>query len=407
MGVLTLKIFISNDGCVEGQLSSTYIERFLSGHGLTLTKNLEDADLVIFYACGLTEQRQEQSLALIAQAKKSMKTSARLVVWGCLPKVNPEALRAVYNGPLIGPMDTDFFKNLVGDESSECDSMEIASPSSMLVSSETPGIQYGDAVTNTLLFFGQYWDRLWERARENRPFIIRVAKGCTGTCTYCSERVAFGRIRSRAVNNVLRDFEHGLDQGYNLFSLMATDLGAYGKDIGCALPDLLKEMIQTGKERDYKIILNQVNPFHLGNLYSDLREIFKSGRISSLCSPVQSGSDRILRLMQRQHTAEEWRGYMMLIGREFPRIRLVTQFMVGFPTETEEDFEATENLLNYPALFDYVHIFKFSRRPHVFAAYMEGQVPENVKEYRRTRLLRKYALTKSLNIVLKSAHGIF
>lgn len=401
-----MKVYIGNDGCVEGQLSSTYVERFLKGQQLVITSDPSDADLVVFYACGLTEERQKQSIALINRIKEVLKPTSRMVVWGCLPKINPESLRKVYDGPLIGPMDADFFKSLV-QKPVKFDSMEISSSADKLIPSETSGFQHCDPITDVLLLFGQNWSRLLDKARKNTPFVIRVSKGCTGTCTYCSERKAFGGIKSRDISNVISDFGVGLKRGYRLFSLMATDLGAYGRDKGCSLVDLLEKITNTYDKEDYQIVLNQVNPSLLVTSYSDLEGIFASGRIYSFSSPVQSGSNRLLRLMQRNYTAEEWRKHMLLIGKRFPKIRLVTQFMVGFPTETEEDLIATEKLLTYPAWFDYVHIFKFSPRPHVYASLMEGQVPESVKEARRKRLLRKVALTRVLKIVVNGARCIF
>jgi tRNA A37 methylthiotransferase MiaB len=403
------RVCIVNDGCVEGQLSSTYVEQYLRSHNVGLARTPAEADVVILYACGLTQKREEQSLEIIARTKRLMRTGARIFVWGCLPKINPEALREIYDGPIVGPLDVGFFRRLVEGDSAALDSgLDIGAPSDLLVPSETPGAQHGDTITNALFFLEQSWERLWEKARKNStPFIIRVAKGCTGNCTYCSEHCAFGTPKSRRLENILSDFTRGLKYGYRLFSLMATDLGAYGKDRGSTLPDLLKEMIKVGGKKDFKIVLNQVNPFHLKNLYPGLEEAFESGKIDSLCSPVQSGSDRILRLMRRPHTAEEWRRYMAQISHRFPRIRLSTQFMVGFPTETEEDVRATEKLLDYPVVFDYVHVFKFSRRPHVYAAYMQEQVPEAVKEARRIRLLRRYAFTKAINLARRGSHGIF
>jgi threonylcarbamoyladenosine tRNA methylthiotransferase CDKAL1 len=402
-----MKVYIGNDGCVEGQLSSTYLLRFLKANQLIIAEDPSDADLVFFYACGLTQSKEEQSKKLIFELRKSMKSTARLIVWGCLPKINPSSLRKVYDGPLIGPNDVSFFNNLIQSNLTQFDSMQISGDANRLVSCSTSGDQYADAITNTIIMFEQNWTRLWERVRKNTKFIIRVAKGCTGSCTYCSERCVFGSVRSRDLSSVISDFGVGLKQGYRLFSLMATDLGAYGKDIGYNLADLLRKIISTYREQEYQIVLNQVNPFHLRNLYSDLESIFETGRIYSLCSPVQSGSDRLLRLMRRPHTAEEWRTHMLSIRKKFPKIRLLTQFMVGFPTETEEDFHATEKLLDYPAWFDYVHIFKFSSRPHVYASLMKGQVPEDVKERRKRKLLQRYAVTRTLNILTKGVNGIF
>jgi MiaB/RimO family radical SAM methylthiotransferase len=402
-----LKVYVGNDGCVEGQLSSTSVERFFENNKQVLTKDPTEADLVVLWVCGLTEQREKQVLETIQNVKRAMKPDAKFVVWGCLPKINPEALRRVYDGPIVGALDTDFFRGLVENKTAVCDTMDISGSIDSLVPSMRTGIQRGDAVTDTMLSAESTWKRGWERARKEIPFVIRVAKGCTGNCSYCSELPVFGRIKSRSLESIASDFAVGLKHGYRSFSLMATDLGAYGKDISCTLPDLLKELIKTNTEKEYKIVLNQVNPFHLKSLYPALEEIFETGKIDALNSPVQSGSDRILGLMRRPHTAEEWRQCMTLISNRFPRIRLRTQFMVGFPTETEEDFKATERMLDLPAMFDDVFIFKFSPRPRVHASRIVGQVQETTKENRRRRLLRKCALMKGVAIATKAVRGAF
>jgi len=198
-----------------------------------------------------------------------------------------------------------------------------------------------------------------------------------------------------------------LQQGYNRFSLVATDLGAYGLDMSCTLSDLLEKMIKIDGKRNYKIILNQVNAYYLKKNFSDLEPNFASGKIEKLCCPVQSGSNRILKLMGRMHTAEEWREYMIKTNTKFPHIRLGTQFMVGFPTETEEDFRATLKLLDYPLVLDFIYIFRFSKRPDVPAARIQGQMPETVKELRYKKLLRKHALMHIFNTVNRCMDGKF
>lgn len=402
MKEFSLYAYIENGGCIEGQLSSTYVKQFFEKNGLNITIDLKQADLVVFYACGLTMEREKESLNRVKQIQSVMKPTARLVVWGCLVKINPQSLLKIYDGPLVGPTDIRFFKDLLKFEKKQFDILEIAGAENILVPSGDSEKQYIDPLTDKLLLLENDWDRFWGRARKNIKFVIRVAEGCTGGCTYCSEKCAFGSIKSRPIENITSDFRVGLSQGYNLFSLMATDLGIYGKDIGCNLIDLLNKIIQTGKEQRYQIILNQVNPFHLSNLYSGLEEIFASNRIYSLCSPVQSGNNRILKLMGRPYTAEEWRGYMGRIQNTFPKIRLVTQFMVGFPTETDEDFKATLKLLDFPIFFDNIYVFKFSKRPSTYASKFTDQVPEIIKEARKRQLLRKYAYRKACGIMFKA-----
>lgn len=206
--------------------------------------------------------------------------------------------------------------------------------------------------------------------------------------------------------NVISDLKHGLKQGYNRFSLIATDVGAYGKDMGCTLADLLDEMIHVNEKKDYKIILNQVNPFYLREMFSDLGRVFASGKIATLNCPVQSGSQRILKMMGRPHSAKDWKEDMATISRKFPEIRLSTHIMVGFPTETDEDFEASLELLDYPMFLDRIIIFKFSGRPKTYATQISGQVSDQTKELRTRKLLKKYVHSYMLNYPVKLVRSV-
>lgn len=416
-----MKVYLTTNGCVEGQLSSTFAEQFFIKNKSTVVNEVAEADIVVFYACGLTEPKEKDSLITIKKLKMQMGPSAKLIVWGCLPKINPQSLKAIYDGPIIGPNDTGFFEELLKAPSVKFDDIKCMCAANMLVPSQCSGVytyshigagarwltgyRFLDAVTDSILFFKRNWRRLQKRAHKANPMFIRLASGCTGHCTYCSERCAFGSVKSRPLENILSEFKLGLQTGYNSFSLMATDVGAYGLDMHYTLADLLKEMIKVGGKRNYEIILNQVNAFYLKKFFSDLEPVFASGKIDQLCSPVQSGSNRILRLMGRMHTVEEWKKCMMKIRTQFPHIQLDTQIMVGFPTETEEDFKATLRLLDYPLQLDTINIFKYSGRPEVPAARMRGQVSQELKELRYKRLLRKHARMYIFNTGYKFVRG--
>ena len=388
-----MKVSAKTNGCVEGQLSSTYVEQFFKKNNVEVTKDLTEANMVFFWACGLTEKREKDSLAVMREIQHKMKPDARLIVWGCLPRINPKSLATVYDGPILGPDDKNFFEGTLEKVISPFDPMEIGWAQNMLVPSQDcpePKGQPADAFADALILLKNDWGRLWERARKNVKYFIRVASGCTGRCTYCSERCAFGKVKSRPVNSVLSDLERGLANGYNRFSLIATDLGAYGRDIGCTLPDLLEKMTGFTEKQDYKIILNQVNPFYLNEMFSGLEKNLASRKIETLNCPVQSGSEKILRLMGRQHTAKDWWNSMVRINRKFPNVKLSTHFMVGFPGETDEDFKATLRLLDYPLSLESIVIFKYSGRPRVYATRMPGQVSEETKELRSRMLQRRH-----------------
>lgn len=404
-----MKVNITTNGCVEGQLSSTFIKQFFVKNGVTITDDPRQADFVIFYACGLTERKEKDSLSTCRKLSGLLKPTAKLIVWGCLPKINLEALKAIYDGPLIGPLNTKFFEGFLEKPLISVDSVGWGCAADMLVPSHTSVVsdRNTDVFTDSVSFLNRSWRKLWSRAHKRRIFFIRVSQGCTAHCTYCSERCAFGEIQSQPIETIISEFKRGLQQGYNSFSLIATDLGAYGLDKGYTLVDLLKEMIRIGGNRDYRIILNQVNPFYLERYLFELEPIFASGKIEELCCPVQSGRNRVLKLMGRKYTAEEWRKCLIEINTKFPHIRLGTQLMVGFPTETEEDFEATLKLLDYPLFLDSIYIFTFSKRPTVPIARMHEQVSEKTKDQRAERLQRKHARTQVFNAVKKFLHFRF
>jgi len=410
MGRLTmLKVYIGTNGCVEAQLSSTHVEQFFKKNEVDVTSNLSQADLVLFYTCGLTEQREKDTLSIIRDIKTQMKPTARLIVWGCLPKINPQALSPIYNGPLIGPHDTSFFEELLEKPAISFQSIERGCPATMLttVTSDSCEPCSLDPFSNVVLYVKNNWYRLRSRARKATNFFIRTATGCTGSCTYCSERCVFGRVKSRPIEDIVADFKWGLEQGYNQFSLIATDLGAYGQDRGLTLYDLLNKMIKCAPEKNYKLILNQVNPSCLKRQLSQLEEIFASGKVESLNCPVQAGSNRLLKLMSRNYTVDEWKDCMIKLDQNFPSIKLTTHLMVGFPTETDEDFKKTLKLLDYPPLLHNIFLFKFSSRPGVYASRMPEQVPEKVKELRCKKLLQTHVRKYAINVAIKYTHLLF
>jgi tRNA A37 methylthiotransferase MiaB len=204
------------------------------------------------------------------------------------------------------------------------------------------------------------------------------------------------------VEKIIEEFKSGLQKGYNRFFLVAPDLGSYGVDIGCSVVDLLKEMVKIEERRNYQIILNQMNPVDLKRMLPGLEEVLASGKIEALGCQVESGSNRILELMAREYTAEDWRESMLGINRKFPFVRLSTHIMIGFPTETDQDFEATVKLLDFPLFIDWVGFFKYSSRPSVYASRLSGQVSEKVKEQRFKKLYRKYVYMYALNVLLEN-----
>jgi len=400
-----MKIYVTTDGCEVGQLYSKYVNQFFlkSNSEIINTSDATKADLLIFYACGLTEKQEEKSIRLIAALKSKMKPSARFVVWGCLSKQNPELLKKNFGGPLIGPSDMYAFEEILRQTMNvpKCSSALGIPDINFPITEETLDSGNSGRLSNLRYVLSR---RLFDFGAP--AFYVRVAEGCTSNCTYCSEHLVWGKVKSKPIEKVISEFETGLQKGHRLFFLCAEDLGAYGVDIGLSACDLLKQLVDLSDDANYRIIINELSPLYLKNMFSDFDKIFATGKISSLGVQVESGSNKILKLMGRQYKAEDWRNIMLYVNRKYPRINLTTHFMVGFPTETEEDFKATMGLLNFPLFLRHITIFKFSANPHVPAAKLSGQIPESVIEMRAKKLQRKFLSRYPLNMAIRYSYSL-
>jgi MiaB/RimO family radical SAM methylthiotransferase len=399
------KVYATTNGCDEGQLKSMHVRNYFVQNGYSVTSTFTDADYIIFFACGLTDPKEKDSLLLIQKFNSRKKKNARLLVWGCLPKINPKSLSKIYNGPVVGPKDVKFFESLLGKNKVSIDDVS----ANTVIPQKTSGIQVApsmayDPIIDVLKRVNKRLDliRLPKRKWlfDTNSFFIRVSEGCSENCTYCSEKPAWGGVKSRPMEKILAELKTGLHKGYTRFFLAAADVGTYGIDIGSNAIELLRQMVSVDKEKNYAIIINQMHPASMIKLISGLEEVFASGKIEAFGCQVESGSKRILKLMGRRYSAEKWRACMLRINKKFPFIRLSTHIMIGFPTETDEDFDATLKLLDYPLFIDWLGFFLYSSRPTECAHRLPGHVDFKAKEQRFKKLYRKYLFMYSVNVIL-------
>ena len=219
--------------------------------------------------------------------------------------------------------------------------------------------------------------------RQNM-FCIKICSGCLGNCSFCAIRLSRGGLKSKPFETVIKEFEEGLTKGYKDFALLGTEVGAYGKDLGIDLVVLLKELIS--RKGDYRISLRNLHPRNLIEMLPELCKVFGSGRIPYVACSPESGNNRILGLMNRGYNIEDFKEAILTLNHEFPQIKIRTQLMVGFPTETEEEFQDSMRLVD-GLHFDFVEVYIFEARKGTRAAAMTGQVPEKIKHERYFKLL--------------------
>lgn len=383
-------IYVFSNGCPESRIDLARMQEFFERNGWEETADIGEADLVLFNACAGTQDGEDSSIAIIGQMKTAMNPLGRLIVAGCLPKINLARLRTVYDGPTFGSDEVgklnEIFTSTVRAEDIHANRL----------TERTPYVSLSKWVRGNLKKRGPFgavvkvlevaYDKLNPGTEAFAPetHCIKVSTGCLGNCAYCGIRFSRGKVVSKPIEEVLKEFDEGLAQGRREFSLIGTDLGCYGRDRGCDLVALLREMVR--REGDYAIRLRNVKPNFLLEMLPGLEEIFASGRISFLSSAVEAGSDRIVALMNRKYTIEEYKRAIGTVHRKYPRIITRTQIVIGFPTETEAEFRETMKLVA-ELRFDFVEAFMFQARPMTVAAALEGQISEGVKRRRDIRLL--------------------
>jgi MiaB/RimO family radical SAM methylthiotransferase len=222
-------------------------------------------------------------------------------------------------------------------------------------------------------------------------YVVRVAEGCLGSCTYCATRFSRGQLRSKPANVLLSEVKKGVRSGANEILLTATDLAAYGRDIGTNLADLLEDILRL--PGDFDLLLFYANPRWLMDIWDRLEPIFGSGRIHFVHLSLNGGSEAILKRMRRGYTLSDFEKFIHSLRRTSPGTVLQTQIIVGFPGETDKDFEQSR-LFFKRNFFHNVQVHAFDARPGTLAGEMPCQIPIHIRDKRRKILYRQTLLHK-------------
>lgn len=365
-------------GCPESRVDSARVDKFLKKNKWTKTSVIKNADLILFRSCGLTEKEAQTSISIIKHIELKRKRDAKFLVWGCLPRIDPNLLKAYYVGETFDEYNMNLLNNIVNPTYSFDETF--SNHLNPVYEIQPHGFK---DVINKILFSIQ---SRFSISPNEQVFTIKVSSGCLGNCSFCAVRKSRGVLKSKEIEKVVEEFKKGIQQGYQLFSLLGTDLGSYGRDYGYNLADLLKELLK--EKGDYKLGLRNVNPRFLIDMFEELKPIFLSGKIWFLSSAIESGSNKILRLMNRRYTVQDFKKCIKWLNEKTSNIFLRTQIIVGFPTETDVDFQKTYSLIN-ELNFDWVEVYKFSPRKGTLAADMKFQISDNVKNARFQKLALK------------------
>lgn len=350
-------------GCKVNQYESEAMSELFEKEGYTQVENEDYSDVYIVNTCTVTNLSDRKSRQFIRRAKRQNPNSIVAVV-GCYSQVSPDEVKNIDGvDVVIGTTDRNRIVNLVE---------EAKSGTKINIVRDLKNVREFANTTN------------FDSNNRTRAY-MKVQDGCNRFCTYCIIPYARGPIRSRDIEDAVNEAEVLSDSGFKEIILTGIHIGSFGKDKGDKrLIDLIEQIAQVdGIER---IRLSSVEP----NIIDD--DFMKRAvATNKLCDhfhlSLQSGSNKVLKAMNRHYTREQYIKKTNIIKKYMPMAGLTTDIIVGFPGETEEDFEDSVSIVKEVG-FSKIHVFKYSKRKNTPAAKMNNQVDGNIKKKRSDKLIK-------------------
>lgn len=357
-----MKFYIYTLGCKVNSYESRIMTEDLINAGYVEEKdNNIPADIYIINTCSVTNTADSKSLKLIRQAIKKNK-DAIIVVCGCLAQVKPETVNIEGVDIVIGNKNkskvSEYINEYVKNKNKKTDIYDISN-----VEFETMKLNNFD---------------------KTRAF-IKIQDGCNNFCAYCIIPYTRGSVRSKPREDILNEIDHLTLNGHKEIVLTGIHTGNYGSEFdNYDFADLLNEIVKIKKLSRIRI-----SSIEITELNDRVLEIIKNNNVlvDHLHIPLQSGSDEILKLMNRKYDTKYFIEKINKIRKIRPDISITTDVIVGFPNETEKNFNETIETIK-KVDFSKLHVFPYSKREGTKAATMEGQIKEEVKKQRVMELLK-------------------
>jgi len=362
-----MKVYLTSLGCRlnEAELQ-TWSHDFMES-GIATTNELSDANLIVINTCAVTGEAARKSRQAIRRIHRQ-NAKAKLIVTGCYASLEKQEAESILGVDLI--VSNQDKKRLPER------AKELLEWKSMPFAATEP-----------------YDSSLFSRTRE-RAF-IKVQDGCRYRCTYCIVTIARGDEQSRSIDEIVNEIAQLGKNGVQEVVITGVHVGGYGSDFGSSLYDLTLALLR--RTTIPRIRFASVEPWDLPNNFFAL---FEDKRLMPhMHLPIQSGSDKILKKMSRRCKTFTFLELLKRARRVIPEFNITSDIIVGFPTETEEDFQDSLSIVEQ-AEFGHVHTFSYSKREGTKAAGLAGQIDESIKK-QRSKKLHAQALKAKVNVLNK------
>ena len=361
------KFYVKTFGCTANKSDSEIMIGILKRKGYELT-SLNDADYLIVNTCGVKQPTEERVMFTL---KKLSKLNKKLIIAGCLPKINLERI-----------------KKEVPDFAAILDPQSIHKIGEVIQKIES-------GKRKIILFSNTSSTKPKLPKFRLNPIIgiIQISEGCDQACAYCCTRFARGKLQCFPFNDIVDEAKRLIKNGCKEIHLTSQDNASYNFE-GKNLSSILKEI--TKLEKKFFVRVGMMNPSHVKIILDELIDAYKNEKVFKfLHLPVQSGSDRVLKSMRRNYSVKDFKKIIKKFKKEFPLLTLSTDVIVGFPSEKERDFKRTVELIE-EIKPDVVNLSKFGKRPGTLAAEMK-QLPREVINERSRKVSKIIERTKLEN----------
>ncbi len=351
-----MKVGICSLGCKVNIYESEFVTNLLKENGYEIVDFEDKADIYIINTCSVTNESDKKSRKMINRAKKN-NNNAIVVVMGCYSQVSPNEIDADI---VLGNKDKSKIVELIENYKKSKEKIE--------------KIYDLNDVSFEKMEISKF-------ENHTRAF-VKIQDGCNAFCSYCIIPYTRGRVRSKNKEDVIREVTNLVKEGYKEIVLTGIHTGRYGIDINSSLEELLNELVNI--PGIYRIRLSSIE---INEITPGIIKLLKENKVMAkhLHVPIQSGSNKILKLMNRRYNKDEFIGMVNTL-KEIDDIALTTDLIVGFPNESDSDFEETIDTLNR-INFVKIHTFPYSRRKGTVADKMNGHIPNDIKKKRVHKII--------------------
>jgi threonylcarbamoyladenosine tRNA methylthiotransferase CDKAL1 len=355
------KYYLETYGCSLNVADSDIIVGRLEAIDGQRVENIAEAEFILLNTCGVKEPTEDK---IVHSLEELAKGTTPIVLAGCLPKISLGRIEKAIPGfaAMLGPQSIETLASIV------------------------PRILEGERGIRHIESDDAYKLKWLAGPPDSVICTIPICEGCLGSCAYCAVKFARGKVKSYSIADIHQKIEQCVHHGYREIRLTSQDAAVYGSDTGETLASLLQSIGRI--EGSHRFRLGMFNPNIVMSSINDLLESMDNEHFFKFFHiPLQSGSDRLLKTMKRRYIVSEWETVIQRVRKRFKNATIATDIIVGFPGETESDFEQTLELIQRvkPAV---TNISKYGDRPNTLASRSKEKV-ETSKKKQRSRILTK------------------